>query len=386
MPTSAVAAKAKMQEDYSVPAADVIIVGGGVIGCSIAYYLAQAGARVTIFERGEIGGEASGAAAGMLAPLDDSLQQGPLDNLCLASLQLFRSLADSLRDETGIDVEYVRSGVLRITFTEEDATLLRQQVERMQGLLQWVDSETMHALEPRLAPTRGGFYFPHLYHVNAGRLTQALAQAAAARGAVLRRGIAVTGLLTDRSRVTGVRSREGRAAARHVVLAAGPWTAAFGRQLRVPLPVSPVRGQMLAFASSPVRHMVAWEEERALLPKPNGFLFVGSTAESVGFRKNTTAKALALLRRIATTSVPSLAYAEVASTWAGLRPASPDGLPILGPVPGWEGVSVASGHFRKGVLLAPITGQFVAQRLTQGEPDKPLDAAFAPTRFASSRP
>jgi glycine oxidase len=309
-----------------------------------------------------------------------------LDSLCLASLQLFRSLADSLRDETGVDVEYVRSGVLRITFTEEDATSLQQQVERMQGLLEWVDSETIRALEPRLAPTCGGFYFPHLYHVNAGRFTQALAQAAEARGAVLRRGVAVTGLLTDRSRITGVRFREGRAAARHVVLAAGPWTAAFARQLRVPLPVRPVRGQMLAFASSPVRHMIAWEEERALLPKPNGFLFVGSTAESVGFRKNTTAKGLSLLRKIATTSVPSLAHAEVASTWAGLRPASPDGLPIVGPVPGWEGVSVASGHFRKGVLLSPITGQIIAQWLTHGETDRPLDAAFAPTRFASGRP
>jgi glycine oxidase len=369
-----------------VPAADVIIVGGGVIGCSIAYYLAQAGVRVTILERGEIGGEASGAAAGMLVPLDDSLRRGPLDNLRLTSLQLFRSLAESLLDETGIDVEYVRSGVLRITFTEEDATLLRQQVERMQGLLEWVDSETIRALEPRLAPICGGFYFPHLYHVNAGRLTQALAQAAEARGAVLRRGVAVTGLLTDHSRVTGVRFREGRAEARHVVLAAGPWTAAFGRQLRMPLPVRPVRGQMLAYASSPVRHMIAWEEERALLPKPNGFLFVGSTAESVGFRKNTTAKGLSQLRKIATTSVPSLAYVDVASTWAGLRPASPDGLPIVGSVPGWEGVSVASGHFRQGVLLAPITGQSVAQWLTQGETDKLLGAAFAPSRFASSRP
>jgi glycine oxidase len=145
-----------------------------------------------------------------------------------------------------------------------------------------------------------------------------------------------------------------------------------------------VRGQMLAFASSPVRNIVFWEGHSFLLPKANGLLFVGSTAEEVGFRKNTTAKALAGLRRMAGTLAPSLVYTEVASTWAGLRPASPDGLPILGPVPGWEGVSMASGHFRKGILLAPITGQLVAQQLTSGETELPLEPFFTPARFAAS--
>jgi glycine oxidase len=155
--------------------------------------------------------------------------------------------------------------------------------------------------------------------------------------------------------------------------------------LGVTLPVKPMRGQMLAFPdlSAPLRHILLGQDGGYLAPKANGFLFVGSTVEDVGFRKNTTAKGLAGLRRTAATLVPSLAHAEVASDWAGLRPGSPDDLPILGPVPGWEGLSVASGHFRKGILLAPITGRLMAQGLTQGKAEVSLEA-FSPSRFAAS--
>ncbi len=367
-------------------APDVIIVGGGVIGCAIAYYLAEAGARVTILERGEVGGEASGASAGILAPLELTVEQGPLLDLCLASMPFHPSLADTLREETGIDVEYLRSGILRVALSDEDADDLHALVERQQprDVMQWVDAEALGRLEPRLAATRGGVYSPHLHQVNAHRLTQALAQAAVARGAALRQGVAVTGFVTSGSRVTGVRTGEGRMMAGHVILAAGSWTGALGRRLGVSLPVRPMRGQMLAFAdfSSPLRHILLGEDRGYLAPKANGFLFVGATVEDVGFRKNTTARGLAGLRRMAATLVPSLAYAEVASNWAGLRPGSPDDLPVLGPVPGWEGLSVASGHFRKGILLAPITGRLMAQWLTQGRTEMPLEP-FSPARFAA---
>ena len=167
--------------------------------------------------------------------------------------------------------------------------------------------------------------------------------------------------------------------------ATGMRTASFGRRLGVALPVKPMRGQMLAFAdfSSPLRHILLGKDGGYLAPKANGFLFVGSTVDDVGFRKNTTARGLAGLRRMAATLVPSLAYAEVATDWAGLRPGSPDGLPMLGPVPGWEGLSVASGHFRKGILLAPITGRLMAQWLTQGRSEISLEP-FTAARFVPS--
>jgi len=363
---------------------DVVVVGGGVIGCAIAYHLAAAGVGVTLCERNEVAGEASGAAAGMLAPLSESPRPGPFVELCLASLRLYPALADVLHEETGIDIQYLPSGILRVALTEDQERELRHRLEWQSALglpLEWVDGEALRRLEPRLAPARGALYSPQEHQVSAGRLTQALAQAATRRGAVLQQGAAVTGLLANGRRVTGVRTASGKVSAGHVVLAAGPWTGAFARRLGVPLPVRPVRGQMLAFAdfALPLRHIV-WGEAAYLVPKANGFLFVGATVEDVGFRSATTVRGQSALRRSARGLVPSLAHSEIASSWAGLRPGSPDGLPILGPVPGWEGLSVAGGHYRNGILLAPITGRLMAQLVTKGKTEASL-APFSPARF-----
>jgi glycine oxidase len=364
--------------------ADAIIVGGGVIGCAVGYYLTQAGASVTIVERGEIGGEASGAAAGMLAPLSESPRPGPFVELCLTSLRLFPALAAALRQETGIDIEYLPSGILRVALTEDEERELRHRMEWQSALglpLEWVDGEALRRLEPRLGPAQGALYSPQEHQVSAGRLTQAFAQAAARRGAVLRQDTTVTDLLTNGQRITGVRTSSGEVSGGQVVLAAGPWTGAFARRLGVPLPVRPVRGQMLALAdfALPLRHIV-WGEAAYLVPKANGFLFVGATVEDVGFRASTTTKGQRGLQRGAHALVPSLAHSQVASSWAALRPGSPDDLPILGPVPGWDGLSVAGGHYRNGILLAPITGRLMAQLLTEGKTEVSL-APFSAGRF-----
>lgn len=369
-----------------MPSPDVVIVGGGVIGCAIAYYLAGAGARVAVFERSEVGGEASGSAAGMLAPLADASEGGPFFDLCLASLSLFPALTEALRDETGIDIEYLPSGILRVATTEaEEAELrsaLRREPESALGL-EWVDAKTLRRLEPRLRPdARGAVYSAQEHQVNASRFTQALARAAEARGVAFFQGVAVTSFVTEGDQVIGLRTQEGTVGADLVVLAAGPWTASLGRRLGVNLPVRPMRGQMIAFPdfNSPLRH-VAWNGDGYLVPKANGFLFAGATVEDVGFRKRTTTRGLAGLRRMATTLVPSLAYLEVATSWAALRPGSPDGHPIIGPLPGWRGVSIASGHFRNGILLAPITGRLMAQLLLEGKTEFPLEPLFNPARF-----
>lgn len=369
-----------------MPSPDVAIVGGGVIGCAIAYYLEGAGARVAVFEQREVGGEASGSAAGMLAPLADAAEGGPFFDLCLASLRLFPALTEALRDETGIDIEYLPSGILRVATTEaEEAelrTALRRDPHSILGL-EWVDSEALRRLEPRVRPdARGAVYSAQEHQLNASRFTQTLARAAEARGAAFFQGVSVTSFITEGDQVIGLRTSEGTVGADLVVLAAGPWTTSLARRLGVNLPVRPIRGQMIAFPdfNSPLRH-VAWNGNGYLVPKANGFLFAGATVEDVGFRKRTTARGLAWLERMAASLVPSLAYLEVATSWAGLRPGSPDGHPIIGPLPGWRGISVASGHFRNGILLAPITGRLMTQLLLEGRTEIPLEPLFSPARF-----
>ena len=367
--------------------ADVAIIGGGVIGCAAAYYLSKAGASVTLLERGEVAGAASGAAAGMLVPPSEAVPIGPFRDLCRASSSLFPSLVPALREETGIDVQYQFSGMLLVAETEERAQALRAVVRSRRELgltLEWIEREPLLRLESALSPALlGAAYSPDQRHVNPGLLTQAFGQAAAGRGARLHQGTAVRGFLSRGDRVTGVGTSQGAIATDHVVLAAGPWTRMLARKLHVDVPTRPMRGQMMAYRSTLVRHIVS-DEEGYLVPKAGGFLYAGATVEDVGFRSRTTRHGLAWLRRVARSLVPSLRYAEVASAWAALRPGTPDGRPIIGPLPGWPNVYVAGGHFRNGILLGPITGKLIAQLITMGRTETSL-APFSPARFAGDR-
>ncbi len=365
--------------------ADVVIVGGGIIGCASAYYLSKAGASVTLLERDEVAGAASGAAAGILVPPSEALPSGAFGDLCRAGVDAYPSLVEALRDETGIDVQYLAPGILLPAGTERRAQVLRAVAGGSAsggGLnLEWVEGSPLRLLEPALAESvLGAAYSPQGHHVNPGLLTQALAQAAAGRGAVLKQGTAVVGFLRQGSRVAAVRTSDGDTiAADHVVLAAGPWTRRLARRLGVDVPTRPVRGQMLAYRSTAVRHII-WGEDGYLVPKPGGFLFAGATVEDVGFRPRTTHRGLVQVRRMATATAPALRYPEVASDWAGLRPGSPDGRPIIGRLPGKDNVLVATGHYRNGILLGPITGRLIAQLVTGGKTETPLEP-FSPSRF-----
>ncbi len=365
--------------------ADVIVVDGGVIGCSIAYCLAREGVAVTVLDRGDIGGEASRAAAGILAPLAEAEEAGPFQDLGVASLRLFPRLAEALEQECGVAIEYVRSGLLRVALIEEEAEHLKGFAHRRPppGLeIHWLEPDELRVLEPGVSPEiEGALYSPEEHQVNADRLVQALARAAAARGAVLRQDTRVTALVKRGTRVTGVRTPDETLSAGHVVLAAGAWAAKIARGIGVDLPVFPVRGQMIAFSASrsALRHVV-WGEEGYLVPKANGLVFAGATVERVGFRRNVTVRGLSGLKAMARSLLPQLAGLDLVDAWAGFRPGSADGLPILGAVPGWEGLSVACGHYRNGILLAPITGDLIARSILDGAPRETL-APFSPARF-----
>ncbi|MDO8614135.1 MAG: glycine oxidase ThiO [Dehalococcoidia bacterium] len=361
----------------------VAIAGGGIIGCAIAYFLQSAGASVTLIERGEIGGEASGAAAGLLIPPAAAVAPGPFRDLCLASLDLYPGVIAAVQAESGIDAECLASGILVLAESPELVQPLRAHARRQDASgrpTDWVDGAALRLLEPALSRrVLGAAYSPDEKHVNPGLLTQAFARAAQRRGAELRVGGALTGFLGRGPQVRGVSTANGDVPADAVVLAAGPWTGALGARLGAGFRTPPMRGQMIAYRSAAIRHAV-WGEDGYLVPKARGFLFAGATVEDVGFRKTATARGIAGLRRMAAGLVPALRHAEVASTWAGLRPGSPDGWPVIGRLPGRDNVYVATGHFRNGILLAPITGKLVSELVLEGRSD-PLLAAFGPERF-----
>ena len=361
----------------------VVIAGGGVIGCSIAYHLRKAGAEVVLLERGEIGGEASGAAAGMLiAPFEDA-ESKDFRSLQNASLAMYPALIDEVEARSGIDVEHRVCGILRTARTEAHAKALRGLIKKRAGAisgLEWVEGETLRRLEPGLSPAiLGAAYAPEDSNVNPGLLTQGFAAAAERLGAEVRRGVTLTGFLGRGPRLQGARTSAGDAGADAVVLAAGPWTELLARRVNAEVPTPPMRGQMIAYRSTSVHHAV-WGEDGYLVPKPRGFTFAGATVEDAGFRKHTTERGLAGLRRAAAGMVPALRYAEAASTWAGLRPGSPDGLPVLGRVPGRENVYIAAGHFRNGILLAPVTGRLMTQLICEGRTEIDL-RPFRAERF-----
>lgn len=359
---------------------DVIVVGGGVAGLSAAYYLSEdSSLRIAVVERGKIGQAASRAAAGMLAVQCEIERPGPFLTLALAGRALYESLAPRLYDETGVDIGLRRSGALRVALTDEEAEELKRQAEEQRRWAlkaQWLDASEVRRLAPVLSPSgRGGVFVPDDGHVDNRSLVLALTAACARRGVRLMEHTEVTGWVTRRKdgqaagEVIGVTTPAGELHAAAVVLAGGAWSGQLAARLDVRLPVEPVRGEIAALRvpDQPLECIVFAKKACYLVPKPGGRLLVGATQTRAGFRDLTTLGGLGSLAAAATALAPSLAEAEVAEYWSGLRPGTPDGLPILGPVPGWSGLYLTTGHYRNGILLGPISGLTIA-RLIRKEP------------------
>lgn len=366
---------------------DVVIVGGGVIGAAIAYYLAEAGTRVTLLERGRAGGHASLASAGLLHPIYGADAPAPLRDLCAASFALYPDLVMRLRDLSGIDPQFRQEGWLRVALTEHEAhtlgkTAVAPGLAESYGL-RHISGDEARTLEPALSSAiTAALHLPRGAHVYVPSLLQAYTHAAARLGATIRRGVEVADLCMDHARVGGVRTADGEEiAAGHTVIAGGAWTALTAARLGLTLPVYPMRGQILALHTipAPLRHVV-FGNEVYLSPKVDSSVVVGATYEEAGFDDRLTAAGVGWLLGAAPVVVPALATATFRQAWVGLRPASRDGMPLLGPAPGWDGVSIASGHQAEGVLLSPISGKLIAQSVYGTPTDLPLQP-FSPTRF-----
>lgn len=371
--------------------ADAIVVGGGAVGCSVAWHLAREGLRVLLLERGELAAEASGAAAGMLAPVGEAADD-PADPILvwgLRSLAGFTELCEALRAASGVDPELEPSGLLRLASDDASARRLRARADALGAAhdlgLEWLDARAVHDAEPRLArDVVGGLWSPREAHVRSPLLARAFAGSAAALGARVACGVAVSGLEREGDRVTGVRTGAGVYAAGHVVLCTGAWAGELAGWLGGAFapPVFPVRGQICSLdAPQPPPRSILWRDSLYLVPKRDGSLVMGATEEDAGFDRRVTAAALAGLLEDARALVPELGGASFRHGWAGLRPATPDRLPLVGAVPGLGSLWLAAGHYRNGVLLSPVTGRLVADLLLgKALPD---DAApFAPERFA----
>lgn len=371
----------------NTPSAEALVIGAGVVGLSVARALAGAGLHVRVLERHRVGAEASSAAAGMLAPQGELEAGSPLLDLALRGRDHHLLLAPALEAETGISVELSRRGTFHVAFTaaEEEALIERARWQQGLGLpVHTLAARELREAEPNLSErVRSALYLPGDHSVDNVRLTRALAASAVARGVSLVCGRAVTQLLVEDGRVAGVRAGGEVFRAPVVVNAGGAWAGVLPGDPDAP-PVEPVRGQMLALemSPSPLHHTVV-SPRGYVVPRMDGRLIVGSTSERAGFDKSVTAAGLRALLDIALEIAPVLADLRVADSWAGLRPAVPDGLPVIGPgaVPG---LFHAAGLYRNGILLGPLVGEIVAGLVLGQEP--PVDLSpFAPARFAGGR-
>ncbi len=386
--------------------ADVVIVGGGVIGCAIAYYLSKAQVKVILLEQGEIGAQASSAAAGLLAPLGPLSGPGPLADLLLASFALFPTLVPELEEASGIHLAFEQTGALRTVRNPRRVGHLQKRLQAWQSLVSvpssgsrkesdscclsgeevyirtskksnenasglqvyWLTGDEARRREPLLSPDiSAAIYAPQEAQISAAHVVQAFAQAARNSGAHLYSHQEVSGIQQQHSKVTGVYTTTGEViACDHLLITTGAWAGRCGAWLNITLPVRPLRGQLLTLQQPEpaLRHLI-FGEALYLVPRGKSVL-VGATKEEAGFDTQVTTEGISWLYETAIRLVPALKESTMEAAWAGLRPKTPDTCPILGPAPTWKNVTLAIGHNSVGILLSALTGQTIAELIITG--------------------
>jgi len=366
---------------------DVLIIGGGVIGLAAARELRRKGVRrITILERGLPGREASHAAAGMLAPNAETEKLDDFFRLCNESNKLYPEFAAELQDETNIDIELDRQGTLYVALTDEDSEEIGRRFawQRAAGLaVEHLGARETRVMEPFLSPdVRESLFFPEDWQVENRKLLEALEKRARASGVEIRENTIVTNLLIENGRAVGAETETEKFFAPEIILATGAWTSFVGAEnLRLPQ-VAPVRGQMIAFHTAKrLFQKVIYSPRGYLVPRADGRILAGATVEDAGFDKSVTRAGIEFLHENTLEIAPSLVNLEIAEKWAGLRPFAADGLPILGSFPHVENLTLATAHYRNGILLAPITAKILAEKIAGGAHSDYLKI-FSPHRFA----
>ena len=362
-----------------------MVVGGGVIGVAIAREAARAGRPGLLLERGETGREASGASAGMLAAQLEGHDEGPLARLCLDSRALYPAFLDAVEKESGLSVDRRSEGALLVArgglaAAEMERTYTRQRERGLPATL--LDAAALRRAEPALCgDARLGMHLPLEHSLDAPALVRALRVAAERAGARIRTGAEVVRVTTAGGRVSGVVTTDGSAhAAAQVVIAAGAWSGSIAVDGWTMPRSEPVRGQIVCYRAPGLLCHVVATEHCYLVPRGDGRILAGSTTEHAGFDRSVTAEGVETLAAAALALVPGLARAALHGAWAGLRPGSDDGLPLIG-AGGPAGLFHAWGHLRNGIVLTPLTARVIARGLAGDGPG--FDAGpFDPRRFS----
>ncbi len=373
------------QSQQSIETADVVVIGGGIIGLTIARALAKRGAQdVTVIEKREFGREASWAAGGILAPQIEADRSDDFFRLACASRDLYPAFAKALEHESGIDVELNTTGTIYVAFdeTEEVDLRARHAWQLTQGLsVEWLTGDEVRQIEPQLSPhVRFALRFPNDYQVENRQLVAALLIANKKLGVRLISECEAQRLVIENDRVVGVETSQGLINASTLVIAAGAWSS---RVVGYEGPkVVPVRGQMLCFEPPPpmARHVI-YSARGYLIPRNDGRMLAGSTTEEAGFDKSVTNEGMNAIKSMAFEIIPALETLPVTDSWAGFRPRSEDGLPILGASKKINGLVYATGHYRNGILLAPITGELIAEAIVS-RTNPVLISPFSPDTLA----
>ncbi len=364
---------------------DVIVIGGGLIGCGIAAELARRGLKVRLFERGQLIKEASWAAAGMLAPQSELKAITPLFLLCQKSLEIYQDFVNKLYDLTKIDPCYRSEGALQLAFDEPSAKALEKKLSWQLGAglkIEKLSSNEAIKLAPGLSSDLTlAYYLPNEHQVDNRKLSHAIITLAEQSGVEFHLGAQVTEILCKRGKVIGVVANQERYYSPKVINAAGSWASLFNLPKPLLPEVSPVRGQMVTLKTlvGYLNHTLHCGHTY-LVPRWDGTIVVGSTTEHVGYNKQVTVSGLQSIFSQAQRIVPKLAEATVVETWAGLRPATADLQPILGEHSLLPGLIFATGHYRNGILLAPITINLIADLVTTEQSQEILQP-FSPDRF-----
>jgi glycine oxidase len=355
---------------------DVLIVGGGVIGLTTAYYLAQDGARVRVLDRSAPGMEASWAGAGIVPPGNVAGAATAYDRLRAASSAAFQALSADLRERTGIDNGYRCCGGIEVFDSAADATTRLWGSEGIE--FQPLTTGAARDLEPelRVPPTASVYLLPGMGQVRNPWHLRALIAACERAGVRIDANCTVVRWRTEGSNISAAIGEDGSEyPAGLFLVASGAWSERLLTPLGLRPGIHPVRGQMVLFRSDkPLLRRVIGFGKRYLVPREDGRILVGSTEEpEAGFEKRSTDSGVAMLQLFATDVVPALSGAVIEKTWAGLRPGTPDGWPILGGVPGWANAFVATGHYRAGIQLSPATGRIMADLAMGRSPTMPID-------------